>query len=323
MMDNIFSAAGQMVITYGTPIGEVQVRRRTTSPLFTECMWLNGELVPAEDVMIRGHAGFFEEIRCYPTERGPAIFRLEAHLERFLYTARSMRVGDLRYDMVDLRRAVHVTVHVNNLSACIVRPILFMDRQSDDRYPTVAVVTGVWHPPSTGLRLMASTAAPQRGQRMSARQTLQNQAARMVRARDAAIRAGFDEAVLLNPDGDVVDCTAENLFLVRDGIVYTSRGTGDSRDVARHTALTLVHDLGYPVSRKPLHREHLLTAEEAFLCGTSREITPVLQIDGRALNDGRPGPLTGNLRRLYTDTVHGRGRRSRGWLEYVMMEPLY
>lgn len=322
MMDNIFSTAGQMVITCGAPTGEAQVRR-TTSPLFTECMWLNGELVPAEDVMIRGHAGFFEEIRCYPTERGPAIFRLEAHLERFLSMARSIGVGDLRYDLVDLRRAVHVTVHVNNLSACIVRPILFMDRQSDDRYPTVAVVTGRWQPASDAVRLMVTTMGSERAQQRSPRQKLQDQAARMTEARDAALRAGYDEAVLLNTDGDVVACTAENLFLVRDGIVYASQPTGASGDVARHTALSLLRDLGYAVSRKPLQGEHLLTAEEAFLCGTSREITPVLQIDTRSLLEGPPGPVTGNLSQLYADTTHGHGRRSRGWLEYVMMEPLF
>lgn len=145
----------------------------------------------------------------------------------------------------------------------------------------------------------------------------------MAEARKAAIEAGYDEAVLLDKDGDVVDCTAENLFVVRDGVVYTSPAAGAARDVARHTALTLLHDLEYPVAGEQLRRQHLLTADEAFLCGTSREITPVLKIDGRAVNDGRAGPLTSKLRGLYADTTLGRGRRSRGWLEYVMMEPLF
>lgn len=328
MTGNIFSTGGRVANDNAFVTETLPRSRHTTSPLFTECLWINGELVPAEDVAVRDRPGFFEEIRCYPTNRGPAIFRLEAHLRHFLQTANALGVGDLRYDLVDLRRAVHVTVHVNNLSACSVRPILYMDRepgvqQTADYYPTVAVVTGGWQSASNGVRLMVSKLDSEHRRQGLTRQELQERAARTAQIRTAAQRAGFDEAILLNNAGEVVDCTGENLFLVRDGVVYTSPSSGALHDVARHTALTLLHDLGYPVVEERLSREHLDRAGEAFLCGTSSEIVPVRQIDTRTLNDGQTGTLTRTLRRLYADTTIGQGRRSRGWLEYVMMEPLF
>lgn len=329
MMGNIFSTGGRMANGYDTHVTEtLPQRQRTVSPLFTECMWLNGELVPAEDAAVHHRPGLFEEIRCYPTERGPAIFRLEAHLRRFMQTASTLGLGDLRYDLVDLRRAVHVTVHVNNLSACTVRPILYIDRQpdaqaGDDDYPTVAVVTGGWRATSDGLRLMVSDQYAREAHDDLNRLELQERVAHTARVRAAARRAGFDEAVLLDADGGVVACTGPDLFLVEDGVVYTSPVSHASHDVARHTALMLLQDLGYPFVEEQLSRSQLDSADEAFLCGTASEIVPVSHIGAHTLTGGQVGPVTGMLQRLYADTTLGRGRRSRGWLEYVMMEPLF
>lgn len=329
MTGNIFSTGGRMTNGYDTYVMEtLPQRRRTISPLFTECMWLNGELVPAEDAAVHHRPGLFEEIRCYPTERGPAIFRLEAHLRRFMQIASTMNVGDLRYDLVDLRRAVHVTVHVNNLSACTVRSILYIDREPDkqardDDFPTVAVVTGGWRATSDGLRLMVSAQDAQAAHDELNRLGLQDRVAHTARARATARRAGFDEAILLDADGDVLACTGSNLFLVEDGVVYTLPASQASHDVAHHTALTLLQDLEYPVVEERLSRSQLDSADEAFLCGTASEIVPVSHIGARVLTGGRMGPVASTLQRLYADTTLGRGRRSRGWLEYVMMEPLF
>jgi branched-chain amino acid aminotransferase len=185
------------------------------------------------------------------------------------------------------------------------------------------VVTGGWRATSDGLRLMVSDQNAQEAQDELNRLGLQERVAHTARVRATARRAGFDEAILLDADGGVMGCTGPNLFLVEEGVVYTSPASQASHDVARHTALTLLQDLGYPVVEEQLNRSQLDSAGEAFLCSTASEIVPASHIDARALTGGKGGPVTGMLQRLYADTTLGRGRRSRGWLEYVMMEPLF
>lgn len=336
MMHNIFSTSGQGAADDGPSAMETLTRdrRRATSPLFYECVWLDGELVPAEDAALRDQPGIFEEIRCYPTERGPAIFRLEAHLQRFLQTARSLGMGELRYNLLELRRAVHVTIHVNNLSACTVRPILYVDRQprqqqDRDQYPAVAVVTnsrstsGDAHSHPGGARLMVTALDREERDRGTTREALQSRATRITKARATARRAGFEEAILTDHAGYVLDCTGDNLFLVRNGAVYTPPQAENRHDVARHTALTLLHDMGYPVTEGRISHDYLRRADEIFLCGTAGGVVSVRQIDSRLLNDEQPGPVTRRVQELYAETTRGQGRRSRGWLEYVMMEPLF
>lgn len=323
----------------------IQQRRAGTAQarpaLRSECVWMDGELVPFEDATVHVlnptlhyGPGLFEEIRCYSTARGPAVFRLETHLQRFLRSGQALGVGDLRYGMIDLRRAVHVTVQVNNLTSCYVRPILYfagaMDLEEDSHQPSVAVVAGEWtardsrERRETGIRVMVSPLAHLHPGAEVRKSTPGGQYVNTILARSVARRAGFDEAVLLDSRGYVADCTAENLFVVHDDVIYTSpRPGGASENVARETAVILARDLGYTVAEEPLAREQLYGAHEAFVCGTASEVAPVCEIDFQTLGDGRPGPITRAVQALYADTVRGRGRRSRGWLEYVMMEPLF
>lgn len=329
MTRNIYSTSGRGAVEFIPYPQEFVARQRATAPLFYDCVWLDGELVPAEDAQVGKEAGIFEEIRCYPTERGPAVFRLEAHLQRFLQAAQAVGVGELRYNLLDLRRAVHVTVHVNNRSACTVRPIVYVERQPDgDLFPSVAVVTAGFDPAEASssqdvaLRLMSFELDQEGPDGEMTREALRSRTARATRARTAARRHGFDEAILLGRDGVVIDCTGENLFMVRNSAVFTSRAT-NGEDVARDTACILLQDLGYSIAEQPLTRDFLYLADELFLCGTASEITPVSQIDDHVLRKPAPGPVTRKLQHLYADTAHGVGRRSRGWLEYVMMEPLF
>lgn len=316
-------------------------QRRVVSRLSSECVWLNGELVPVEDASaqvlnpaLHYGPGALEEIRCYLTRRGPAIFRLEAHLQRFLQAARALGAGDLRYTLFDLRRAVHVTVQVNNLSTCTVRPVLYfepgLDPHVEAYQPTIAIVAGDWsnvddgQSKGQGVRAIVSSFDQVQANVETGPGNFDGQLASAIAGRSLAQDAGVEEAILLDPHGYVAGCAGQILFIVRDGAVYTPPQAGASTDVARNTAITLLEDSGVRVVEEArLTREHLYAAEEVFLCSIASEVVPVRQIDGRERDGGRVGPVARSVQQLYADTVRGQGRRSRGWLEYVMMEPLF
>lgn len=316
-------------------------QRHVSTRLSSECVWLNGELVPVEDTSaqvlnpaLHFGPGALEEIRCYLTRRGPAIFRLEAHLQRFLQAIRALGVDELRYTLLDLRRAVHVTVQVNNFSDCTVRPVLYFDPglepHRETYHPTIAVVAGDWQDHEDGR---------QEGQGVSAivtsfdqvqdnvetgRGSFDSQLASAITGRSLARDAGVDVAILLDPHGYVAGCAGQAFFTVHEGLAYTPPQAGALTDVARNTAITLLEDSGVRVVVDDhLTRERLHQADELFLCSVANEILPVRQIDGRGVGNGQIGPVTATLQQLYADTARGHGRRSRGWLEYVMMEPLF
>lgn len=314
--------------------------RRFKARLHSDCMWIDGELVPLAEATVHilnptlhYGPGVFEGIRCYETARGPALFRLEAHLKRFLQAVQRLGVQDLPQGLVDLRRAAHVTVQANNLSSCYVRPVLYftgaMGLDLDSYRPSVAVAAWKWDgltgevKHETGVRVMVTSLAQTRRNADPSEGSVTNHYANTIMAKATARRAGFDEAILLDDEGRVAQCTGENLFIAHDGVLYTPPRPGTLEDVARDTVVTLATDLGYTVIEERLSRDQLLAADEAFLCSTATEVVPVREIDSRLLSEGRIGPLTRAIQHLYFNTVRGLGRRSRGWLEYVMMEPLF
>lgn len=324
-----------------TATGSLQRRRHVSTRLSSPCVWVNGELVPVEDTSaqvlnpaLHYGPGALEEIRCYLTRRGPAIFRLEAHLQRFLQATRSLGVDDLRYSLLDLRRAVHVTVQVNNLSDCTLRPVLYfepdLEPHTEARSPTIAVIArdrrdneeGAQK--EQGVSAIVSSFDQLQANVESGRGNFDAQLANAVAGRSLARDAGVDEAILLDPDGYVAGCAGQTLFTVHDGVAYTPPQAGALTDVARHTAITLLQDSGVPVTEDArLTKEHLYNADELFLCSVASEVLPVHTLDGRDVGDGQIGPVAHALQQLYADTARGHGRRSRGWLEYVMMEPLF
>ncbi|HSM58932.1 MAG TPA: aminotransferase class IV [Candidatus Sulfomarinibacteraceae bacterium] len=334
MSDTFYSRSGNdrgALMEMLRPAGEEQSARQALRHI--DCVWLNGELIPTDEAAAHMAAhilnpalpeglGVFEGIGCYETERGPALFRPEAHLTRFLQRVRQMGVGDLRFDLFALRRAAHVTVQVNNYSSCYVRPILYFAGEGDSYEPAVAVTASGWE--SDVAQGVAAREKRQRGIRvMVSNGGKRGRVEAYGAAREAARQAGYDEAILLDEEGMVVDCTAEALFLLRDGVLYTPPQPEPLPGVARDTVITLAGDLGVTVRETPIGRAALHTAEEVFVCGTAAEVTPVRELDDRALGEGAVGPVTARLQALYADVVRGHGPRSRGWLEYVMMEPLF
>jgi len=221
-----------------------------SSPHRAECVWIDGELMPFDEATVHilnptmhYGPGIFEGIRCYQTARGPAIFRLQAHLERFVASARVLGVRDMPHGLAELRRAVHVTVQVNHFESCYIRPVLYftgpMGLNLDSYRPVVAVAAWEWpslmgaEKSETGINAMVSSFTRMHPNASMTKGKINGQYVNSILARSMAHRAGFEEAILLDPEGYVAECTGENIFVVRNGVIYTPpRSIG--RDHAGH-----------------------------------------------------------------------------------------
>ena len=300
----------------------------------TPFIWLNGKLVEWADatVHVGVHglhygSGVFEGIRAYDTRGGPAVFRLQDHLDRLDRSARLLRMP-LPYSPEDLRTATLDLLSANGADSAYVRPIAFYGAGGlgvlpRDNPVEVAIMSWPWgaylgeDALEHGIRVAVST-----WQRVGANVVPHVAKATGVYlnsllAVQEATSAGYDEALLLTPDGCVADGSGENVFLVRDGVLFTpDLSASILPGITRETVLEIARDLEYRVVEKPLIRSNLYLADEVFLTGTAAEVTPVREIDGHELD--APGPVTLELQQAYLDTVHGRSDRwSPAWLDPV------
>lgn len=296
-------------------------------------VWMNGELLPwtKANVHVSSHAlhygsGVFEGIRCYETQHGPALFRLDDHIER-LFASANLHGIDIPYTRGEIASAVCQTIEANGFRSCYVRPIVFFGSAAlsllPRRCPVEAAVIAFPWPAMLGdgavdhgVRITVSpwqkfspsmmpTGAKACGQYVNS----------ILATRDATGR-GFDEALLLDAGGDIAEGAGENLFVVRDGVVTTN----DERHsilmgITRDSVMTIARDLGFEVATRTLTLDDLLMSDEAFLTGTAAEITPVAEVDGVFINDGRPGPITRAIQRTFFSATSGRAYRN--WLHFV------
>ncbi len=299
----------------------------------TSKIWMNGELVDWADatVHVGTHglhygSGVFEGIRAYETERGSAIFRLGEHLERLQNSAKLLYM-DLPYSIDELRAACWDVIGANGLPDCYLRPIAFFGYGelgvSSRGNPTdVVIMSWPWgtYLGEDGLR-NGIRAKISSWQRIGAN-TIPHVAKatgiylNSMLAVLEAQRSGYDEAILLTPDGYVADGSGENLFVVRDGVIYTpDLSASILPGITRDTLIQIAQDLGHRVVEKQLIRTDLYLADEVFMCGTAAEVTPIREIDDHVV--GPPGPVTQEIQNAYFDTVHGRSERWAHWLEYA------
>ncbi|MDF2708802.1 MAG: branched-chain amino acid aminotransferase [Nonomuraea muscovyensis] len=290
-------------------------------------IWMDGTLVPWAEarVHVLSHAlhygtGVLEGTRAFDTGEGPAVFRLRKHLERL---HRSARVVGMRvpYDVDKLAAATLETVAANGHRACYIRHLVHrgygeLGLAARANPVVVSIATWEWETPAAGVRLMTSswrrndqaavpTAAKATGPYLNS-----------VLAKAEAVEAGYDEAVLLNAAGHVSECTAANLFVVREGRVVTPPASaGALEGITQDTVERLAADLGMPVARHDVMRSDLYTADEVFLCGTAAGVVPVRSVDRRELT--APGPVTSALAAAYEAAAHGRDPRYRHWLTPV------
>jgi branched-chain amino acid aminotransferase len=303
----------------------------------TDKIWMDGELVDWGDatVHVLTHtmhygSGVFEGIRAYPTSRGVAVFRLRDHIERLLTSAHVFLI-DVPFSAEEIVDACRDVVRVNGLDdGCYLRPIVFLGYGEMGLNPlpcpvNVAIAAWPWgtylgdEGVTNGVRMKISSwrrhdpnAVPTaaKGTGMYVNSSL---------AKVEALKAGYDEAILLAPDGNVSECTGENLFLVRDGCLVTppTSDAGALRGITQSSVETIARDLGHDVVYEQIIRTDLYTADEAFLTGTAAEIVPIREVDDRTVGEGRPGPVTRQIQQIYFSTVRGEVDQYKDWLDYV------
>jgi branched-chain amino acid aminotransferase len=301
----------------------------------TQWVWMDGEIVAWNDatVHVSSHAlhygtGVFEGMRCYDAEDGPAIFRADAHLKRFCASA---EVYGLRipYSAEKLMEAMCALIRVNGFQSCYIRPICYYGSKSlgllPDRCPVhVGILVWPWN-------TMHGDAALKRGVHIGVSRWTKfhptmmpttakacGQYINSILALREAVSEGFDEALLLDLNGNLSEGAGENLFLVKDGIVLTN----DERHsilmgVTREAVIAITRDLGIPVEVRDLRLEELSSADEAFFTGTAAEVTPIRAVDDQPIGSGNRGPITEKIQEKFFPIVYGREPAYSAWLHPV------
>jgi len=295
---------------------------------------MNGELVKWNDAKVHflTHAlhygtGIFEGIRCFSTPKGPAIFRLTEHLSRMFESAK-IYLMKMPYTPSEVAEAVKATVNANKLGECYIRPLAYYSYGEmglnplpnnvslgiaswrwDSYLGEKAEKEGVKCQVSSWRRVDSSTMPPQ------AKSTANYANASL--AKIEALKAGYDESIMLNTQGMVSEASAENVFRVKDGIVSTPPASaGVLRGITRDTIIRVVPEKGMEFRRTDISREELYTSDELFLTGTAAGVTPVQEVDGRKIGSGK-WPITQRLREAYLDIVHGKNQKYSKWLTPV------
>jgi branched-chain amino acid aminotransferase len=300
-----------------------------------EKIWMNGELVPWQEakVHVLSHAlhygsGVFEGIRAYETARGPAVWRLDAHLDR-MYSSAGIYFMEIPYAKADLVDAVKQTIRANDLQSCYIRPIAFRGYGEMGVSPLanpVDVSIAVWpwgaylgeEALEQGVRVKISSWKRHDQNSLPSAAKATGGYLGSILAKVDATKAGYDEGVLLNDDGYVTEGSGENIFSVSGGTIVTPHtGHGCLAGVTRDAVMTIARDLGFPVVEENLVRTDLYTADEVFFTGTAAEITPIREVDDRTVGAGHRGPVTKALQDAFFAATKGDDPTYADWLTFV------
>ena len=296
----------------------------------TPKIWMNGELVDWDkaQVHVLTHTlhygtGVFEGIRAYATPNGPAVFRLTDHIKRLFNSAHIMGM-DIPYTVDELIAATKATVASTGLDACYVRPLAYygygeMGLNTLPCKTDVAIACWPWAPflGHDAVRMKVSSWTRHDHNTMPpAAKTVGNYVNSSL-AKVEALKAGYDEAIMLAPNGLVAECTGENIFAVRNGIIITPPlSAGALEGITQSSVMTIARDLGMDIRIDNLARSDLYIAEEIFVCGTAAEISAVRSVDDREVPS--PGPITTAIAEVYIDAANGRVDRYKDWNELAV-----
>ena len=297
-------------------------------------IWYDGKLVPWRDATthVLTHTlhygmGVFEGVRAYKTPKGAAVFRLQAHTDRLF---RSAHILDMKipYDKKMLNEAIRAAVRENKLESGYIRPMCFYGAEGMGLRAEglkVHVIVAAWSWGSymgedgikNGIKVRTSSYNRHHINITMCRAKANGQYMNSMLALREALASGCDEALLLDTEGYVSEGSGENIFLVRDGVLYTPELTSALDGITRATIVQLAGELGIKVVEKRITRDEVYIADEAFFTGTAAEVTPIRELDGRKIGLGKRGPITEKLQTLYFDIVHGRNNQHPEWLTLV------
>jgi branched-chain amino acid aminotransferase len=296
---------------------------------------MNGEFVAFEDakVSVLTHAlhygtGVFEGVRCYETDRGPAVFRHKAHIDRLFQSAR-MYFMDIPYSPEELRAVTNELIVRNNFKSCYIRPLVFRGAGPMGLYPLnspVEIAIAAWEWGSylgdegklNGVRAHVSSWRRIGSDSVIPAAKATGQYLNSILSKIESEKAGYEEGILLDSRGMVCEGTGENLFIVKDGVIATPTFASDILGgINRHSVMKIIRDLGIELQERDVARGELYMADEVFMTGTAAELTPIREIDDYAVGTGRPGPITEQVRAVFEDALHGRAPQYADWNDLV------
>jgi branched-chain amino acid aminotransferase len=297
-------------------------------------IWMDGKMVPwrQANIHVLTHTlhyslGVFEGIRAYKADQGTAIFRLKEHIDRLFRSAQIMGMP-MPYDKKTLEDACKASVAENKLESGYIRPIVFygsegMGVRADNLKVHVAIAAWTWGAylgddgMEKGIKVRTSSLTRHHVNISMCKAKATCNYANSVLALREAHDGGAEEALLLDPEGYAAEGTGENLFIVRNGSLFTPEAASALEGITRDTVMTLAAELGMPVREKRITRDEIYIADEAFFTGTAAEVTPIRELDKRVIGSGKRGPITEKLQKLFFDQVHGRRNMHADWLAYV------
>jgi len=297
-------------------------------------IWMDGNFVDWNDAKIHilTHGlhyatAVFEGIRCYSTKKGAAIFRLEEHIKRLVNSCKMYHMT-LEYTDIQLREAIIGIIKINNVEDCYIRPISYYGygKMGVNPLPNkVSTAIAIWSwedhiktEGDKGMRAMVSSWVKIDSRSLPIHAKASANYANSALARIEALKSGVDEAIMLNVSGMVVEGTAENIFIVKDGLLITPPLTSGALDgITRSSVLALAQELGIDHQISDISRDELYYADEIFLTGTAAEIKAIGEIDKMTIANGKTGRITGLLQRLYDQIIHGNNEKFEKWLTYV------
>ncbi len=300
----------------------------------TSKIWMDGRFVKWDDAKVHVlthslHYGLsvFEGIRCYKTGKGPAIFRLDEHVKR-LFDSAHIFMMEMPYSEEDIRCAIIETVRVNAMKECYIRPLVYIGYGAMGVYAKgnpVNVSIAVWpwgaylgdDGLENGIRIKVSSFTRHHVNVDMTRGKISGYYVNSQLAKTEAIMCGYDEALLLDTEGYVSECSGENIFMIRNGRIKTTPLTSILEGITRDSIIQIARDLKIPVEEERFTRDELYIADEAFLTGTAAEVTPLKEVDGRTIGEGRRGKITKKLQSLFFDIVKGNNRKYENWLTRI------
>ena len=299
-------------------------------------LWMNGSMIEQPDAKVHVlthslHYGMavFEGVRAYQTaDNRTAIFRLKEHTERLLGSAKIFQMN-VPFDAATLEQAHKDVVKQNNLAEAYIRPLIWVGAEKlglSSRDNSINAMVAAWHWGAylgedgikNGIRVKTSSFTHHMTNATMCKAKASSNYPVSIMANQEVTRNGYDEAILMDPQGYVCQGAGENLFLVKDGVLHTPDLAGGALDgITRRTIIQFADDLGIKVVERRITRDEFYLADEIFMTGTAAEVTPIREYDDRTIGNGGRGPLTKKLQTLYFDVVHGRNEQYMDWLSFI------